>query len=170
MKNARKEPGKYIGTFTARGSASEGDTETIGPIRIRLFDGKFDTAYVVREFHVWGQNYDLSTNPDVLGKLSTSPNVSDTAVDFMDAGDSREIAWAGFTGSTDSAPFNTGSIIDPENLIVEDLWFFARGTNESTSVANYLIVMDKYDITESLGAVSMAKDRARDSGPEWRAR
>lgn len=170
MKNARKEPGKYIGTFTARGSASEGETETDGPVRIRLFDGSFETAFVVREFYVWAKNYSNSTNPDILAKLSTSPNSSTTVVDFHDADDGREIAWGGMTGSTDSAAFNQNSIIDPENLVIEDLWFYVRGTNEDTSIANYLIVMDKYDITESLGAVSMAKDRARDSSAEWRSR
>lgn len=170
MKNARKEPGKYIGTFTARGSASEGETETDGPVRIRLFDGSFQTAFVVREFYVWAQNYNSSTNPDVIAKLATSPNASTGAPTFMDADDGREIAWGGMTASTDSAPFNQNSIIDPENLVIEDLWFYVRGTNETTSVANYLIVLDKYDITETLGAVSMAKDRSRDSQSEWRTR
>ena len=171
MKNARKEPGKYIGTFTCRGSASEGDTETDGPTRIRLFDGAFDTAYVVREFYVWPQNFSTSTNPDIIAKLATSPNASTGPADFMDADDGREIAWGGFSASTD-AGFNgqPNHIVDPENLVVEDLWFYVRGTNEDTSIANYMIVLDKYDITETLGAVSMAKDRARDSSGEWRTR
>ncbi len=168
MRNSRKEVGKYIGTFTARGQKTENETEQEGPHRIRLFDGVFDTAYVVREFYVFSSNYATGTAPDVLGKLATSPNVPDTPSNFFDASDGREIAWGGASASTDSG-FNAQptSVVDPENLVIEDLWFYARGTAD-TSKVNYLIVMDKYDITETLGAVSMAKDRARDSSPEWR--
>ena len=166
MKNARKEVGKYLGTFTARGQVSENDSEQGRPERIRLFDGRFDTAFKVKEFYIWGANAAGSSNPDVSGKLATSPNV-ESATDFFNADDGREIAWGSVAGSTDTF-FNSppGSIIDPENLVVEDLFVFVRSPIDPGAV-NYLIVMDKYDITETLGAVSMAKDRARDSANEW---
>ena len=45
--------GKKIGTYTARGQISEEFVKVGMPKRIRLFDGRFDTAYVVREFHYW---------------------------------------------------------------------------------------------------------------------
>lgn len=165
MRNHRKDPGKYIGSFTARGQASEQFVETYGPIRIRLFDGKFDTAYKVREFHVWPSNYASSSNPDVVGKLMTSPNGTDTADNFHNASDSRQLGWAGFAGATDQVGADW-NLVDPENLVVEDLWVYVRGSNDLEDV-NYMIVLDKYDITESLGAVSMAKDRARESQKEW---
>lgn len=166
MKNARKEIGKYIGTFTARGQLSENDSEQGRPNRIRLFDGRFDTGYKVREFYIWAVNSANSSNPDVSGKLATSPNVR-TDTFFFNAGDSREIAWSASAGSTDQIlQAQPGAIIDPENLVIEDLFVFVRGSNDDIDV-NYLIIMDKYDITETLGAVSMAKDRARDSLKEW---
>lgn len=170
MRNARKEIGKYLGTFTSRGKLSENDSEQGAQARIRLFDGVFDTGFVIREFYIWGTNWAGSSGPDGIGKLSTSPNVSLVAADFFDAGDAREIAWAVTAGSLDSGasgPFNP-SVIDPENLIVEDLWVTIRGLTD-TADFNYLIVMDKYDITETLGAVSMARDRANDSETEWRS-
>lgn len=165
MRNGRKEPGKYIGTYTARGTLSENDTENRGPERIRLFDGVFDTAFRVREFYIWGSTYANSSGPDVIGKLATSPNCLDTPVNFHQAGDSREIAWGGANGGLDTGGA-IESIIDPENLVVEDLWVYTRGVTDTNDV-NYLVIMDKFDITESLGAVSMAKDRARDSEKEW---
>jgi len=165
MRNGRKEPGKYIGSYTARGTISEDETEQNGPARIRLFDGKFDTAFVVREFYIWSDTWSNSNFPDCIGKLSTSPNVLDTPVQFMQAQDSREIAWAGANGGLDTGG-QSFAIVDPDNLIVEDLWVFTRSINDTNGV-NYMVVMDKYDITESLGAVSMAKDRARDSENEW---
>lgn len=166
MRNARKDPGKYIGQYTARGTITENETEGNGPARIRLFDGQFNTAFVVREFYVWGATYSNSSGPDVIGKLATSPNCHDGPVDFMLAGDSREIAWSGHNGGLDFMSAGEFHIIDPENLVVEDLWFYGRGVTDTVNV-NYMIVMDKYDITEALGSVSMAKDRANDSEGQW---
>ena len=50
-------------------------------------------------------------------------------------------------------------------MIVEDLWVYAR-QNGSKDV-NYLITMDKYDITEAHGAVTMGQDRSANSGSNW---
>lgn len=166
MKNSRKEVGKYLGTYTARGQLTENQSEGGQPERIRLFDGRFDTAFKVREFWIWGSNTGTSSNIDASGKLATSPNVrNDTQ--FFNADDGRELAWGSSAGSTDTV-FNAppGAIIDPENLVIEDLFVFARAPNDDIPV-NYLIVMDKFEITDTLGAVSMAKDRARDSESEW---
>ncbi len=169
MRNGRKEVGKYLGTYTSRGKLSEDDSERGAQVRIRLFDGVFDTAFVIKEFYIWGTNWAGSSGPDGIGKLSTSPNISLSPADFFDAGDGRELAWAVTAGSLDSGasgPFNP-SIIDPENLIVEDIWVTVRGVTASADF-NYLIIMEKYDITETLGAVSMARDRSNDSLSEWR--
>jgi hypothetical protein len=166
MRHGRRDPGKYMGTYTARGTVTENESEQNGPTRIRLFDGKFNTGFVVREFYVWGATYSNSSGPDVIGKLATSPNCLDTPVDFMLAADSREIAWSGHNGGLDFMSAGEFHIIDPENLIVEDLWFYARGVTDTVNV-NYMIVMDKYDITDTMGVVTMAKDRATDSEGQW---
>ena len=167
MRDHRKDPGKYIGSFTCRGSATETEVETNGPIRIRLFDGKFDTAYRVREFYVFAATWSSSTTPDCVGKLSTSPNSLDTPVNFMDASDSRAIAWSGTSGGLDTAPSGSPfTIVDPENLVVEDLWVYVRGSQDAANIS-YMVVLDKYDITDAMGAVTMAKDRANDSEGQW---
>ena len=161
MKNARKDVGKYIGTFTARGSV---DTEgTV--VKINLFDGRFDTAYRVIEFHCAPTSFDFSTNADVVGKLATVRSTSTAANNFWDWDDSTQIGWSGMRGSVDTVDANAFSVIDPENLIVEDLYFVGRSAGNQP--INYIIVMEKFDISESLGAVSMARDRASDSGSNW---
>lgn len=167
MRNARKEIGKYIGSFTARGKGDE-TQDTGTPIRIRLFDGKFDTAFKITRFEVWAESIQDTYDQRVSGKLATSPNCSTLAATFMDAADSREIAWAGQGDGSIDEMGPVVHIIDRENLVVEDLWVYLR-TNQETGEerVNYYIEMDKYDITESLGALSMAKDRARDSKNEW---
>ena len=157
---------KKIGEFTARGQLSENDSEQGRPARVRLFDGRFDTAFKITEFYVWGSSAASSSSPDISGKLAISPNV-ETGTEFFNAQDGREIAWGSVAGSTDTF-FNAppGSIIDPENLVVEDLYVFIRAPVDTTPV-NYLIVMEKYEVGDSTGAVTMAKDRARTSEGQW---
>jgi len=158
---------KKIGSYSIRGSASENESEATysygNGIRIPLFDGRFDTGYRVVKFYVWPQDFTANSPPDVLGKLTTSGNCSPNPADFFNAGDDREIAWSAGLGQTDG---NTGvlgqGVIDPENLIVEDLFFFARGATDTAKV-NYLAILEKYEFSEWTGALTMAKDRAMDT-------
>ena len=153
---------KKIGEYTARGQIDETSSENGAPATINLFDGRFDTGYRVTEFYVWGSNLGTSSNVDASGKLATSKNVA-SGTQFFNANDDREIAWGSSAGSTDTA-FNAppGAIIDPENLIIEDLYVFVRAPNDTIPV-NYLIVMEKYEFNEWKGALTMATDRQGDS-------
>ena len=154
---------KKIGEYTARGTVSEDDTFAGNPHKITLFDGKFTTAYKVTEFYIWGSDWSASANPDVIGKLSKNGIGSGGAGSFMRADDDNQIAWAVSSGGTDAGGgggFND-SIIDPDNLIVEDLYVYARTSQSGTAdPINYLVVMEKYEISDWKGALSMARDRA----------
>ena len=152
---------KKIGDYTVRGQITEAATEAGSPFEITLFDGSFETGYKIKEFYAWGANISTSSAPDVTAKLCTSPNCTTSATEFLNAQDQREIAWAGSAGSTDTV-FNApmGAVIDPDNLVIEDLYVYARSSAETE--VNYMIVMEKYDISEWEGALMMARDRAAD--------
>jgi len=150
---------KKIGEYTIRGMSNETQSESGSPRRITLFDGRFDTAYRVVEFQIWGATYASSTHPDCVGKLGTTGDLEEQSIDFMNAGDNREIAWAGTAGSTDS--WNTvAAIIDPDNLIVEDLFVYVRNVSDAENI-NYLIKMEKYEIDEWRGALAMVRNNAQ---------
>jgi hypothetical protein len=151
---------KKIGTYTLRGKVSEPDTEAGTPQRIRLFDGRFDTGYKVIDFVVWGATMNSSSTPDVSGKLGTTDNLTTGASNFFNADDVREIAWAGAAGSTDTI-FNSppGKIVDPDNFIVEDLFVYVRG--QSDVAANYMVTLEKYETTDSRGALAMVRNNAQ---------
>ena len=151
---------KKIGEYTARGIVTESDTSAGNPQRIPLFDGSFKTAYRVVEFYVWSSTINNSTNPDVIGKLSKNDDGVASNVNFFRADDDNQIAWASVSGSSDvlSAPFN---VIDKDNLIVEDLFVYALTAGSTTTAINYLVVMEKYEITDWQGALAMARDRAQ---------
>ena len=154
---------KKIGEYTARGVVSEDDTTGGNPQKISLFDGRFDTAYRVIEFYIWGSDFGATANPDVIGKLSKNDDGVTAAADFMRADDDNQIAWATSGATTDAggAPF-AEAIIDRDNLVVEDLYVYARTNQAGTGdKINYLVIMEKYEITDWQGALAMARDRAQ---------
>jgi hypothetical protein len=153
---------KKIGMYTARGIVSEVDTEAGNPQKITLFDGSFKTAYRVVGFRIWSSNYNGSSNPDCIGKLSKNELGVTTADNFMRADDDNQIAWAASAGSSDGGlGFAESAVVDKDNLIIEDLYVYVRTTGTDTNAINYLIEMEKYEITDWQGALTMARDKAQ---------
>ena len=152
---------KLIRRYTARGKLSENDSEAGNPAKIELFDGRFDTGYKVVKFYVFAASSGGSTTGDVIGKVCTSPNCETGPGDFFNSNDPREIAWAWSEVGTDSGGGGLDQIIDEENFAVEDLYVYARGQQDTAGV-NYLVVLEKYEISDWEGALAMAKDRQGD--------
>ena len=151
---------KKIGDYTLRGQTTEEDQEAGNPVLIRLFDGKFDTGYKVIGFNVWSSNYSGSGQPDCVGKLGTTNNLSAGPTGFMNAQDVREIAWATSAGSTDGGLGFGDSIVDPDNFIVEDLFVYVRSATDAVPI-NYIVYLEKYDTTSSRGALAMVRNNAQ---------
>ena len=152
---------KKIGEYTARGIITEDDTAAGKPQQIPLFDGSFKTAYRVIKFDIWAATYSNSSNPDCLGKLSKNDDGVTSAVNFFRADDENQIAWAGNIGSSDLFQIQQTGIVDPDNLVVEDLYVYARIAGDSAQPVNYMVIMEKYEITDWQGALAMARDRAQ---------
>ena len=149
---------KKIGQYTARGTLTEVDAVQ----KINLFDGRYDTGYKVVDFRIWGGDFTGSSQPDVVGKLSTEPGLENAAATFMRAADNREIAWAASAGSADGGlGFAESGVIDPDNIIVEDLYVYVRGTS-NTSPVNYFVRLEKYEISLNVGAYSMVRNSGQD--------
>tara|TARA_R100001086_G_C11801451_1_gene248949 strand:- start:484 stop:948 length:465 start_codon:yes stop_codon:yes gene_type:complete len=150
---------KKIGEYTARGIVTEADTAAGNPQKIPLFDGSFKTAYRVIEFQVFPANINNSTNPDVIGKLSKTKSGNVTNVGFWRADDDNQIGWASVVGGADNISYDF-NLVDPDNLVVEDLYVFGITAGSDSAPINYLVRMEKYEITDWQGALSMARDRA----------
>jgi len=153
---------KKIGSYTARGIVTEAETEAGKPQKIPLFDGSFKSGYRIVAFKVWAASYDSSSSPDCVGKLSKNNLGVTTAANFFRADDDNQIAWATSAGSSDGGLGFGDSILDKDNLVVEDLYVYVRTTGTNTNAINYLIEMEKYSITDWQGALAMARDRAQE--------
>jgi len=142
---------KKIGEYTTRGRV---DDQTVQ--RITLFDGRFDTGYRVVQFDVLPSDPTNSAG-DCVGVLATE---SSAATEAWNLGDPRQIAWAATRGGR-AAPEDGVNVVDPDNFIVEDLFFI--GTNDSGQDLNYFIKMEKYDTTDWRGALAMVRNSAQSS-------
>ena len=154
---------KKIGTYTARGVVTEEQTEAGLPEKITLFDGLFTTAYRVTGFKIWSSGTGNNTSPDCVGKLSKNELGVTGAANFFRADDDNQIAWAVSGSGSDGS--NAGefseSIIDLDNMIVEDLFVYVRAATDGTTI-NYLVTMEKYQISDWKGALTMARDKAQE--------
>lgn len=145
---------KKIGEYTTRGQFLEGTEE-----RITLFDGRFDTGYVITDFVIWAADVSSSSN-DCVARLSTiALGAMSSSGDMMNAADNAQIAWAGIQAGTGGFN-NPGKIIDPDNLVVEDMFITGQSGGSSVTI-NYLITMEKYEFNEWKGALAMVRNRSQ---------
>ena len=145
---------KMIGEYTCRGQM---DTENVFN-RIILFDGQFDTAYRLVEFKICPYDTKTAAN-DVAGKVCTDDSaVADGAL--WNWQDNREIAWASSETRVSFGPSFGREVIDPDNLIVEDV-YVSYGHVSTDSPVNYFMRFEKYDITDSQGALAMVRARSQ---------
>lgn len=152
---------KKTGTYTMVGSMGI-STTTIGGDRKRLIldDGNSKTGYRVVRFNIWA----LDTECHATLSTVFEGGVSGGAGDYMmDAGNNTQIAWASAPASG-GGPLQDG-IVDPDNLIIQDLYI--RGYAVTSSQPwNYYIELEKYDITDWQGALAMVRNRAQGSDPD----
>ena len=146
---------KSLGEYTVKGRVAH-----LEETRIILFDGRTDTGFVVKSFQIFPYDFSAATDQTILGRLATTDGLPVVRERFWDASDNRQVAWA----STDGLGFesmNPGQFtaIDPDNFIVEDL--FITCLNGDDNESNYLIVLEKYDTTESHGALAMVRNRSQ---------
>ena len=148
---------KKLGEYTVRGLFDEGE----GLVKriATLFDGRFDTAYRLVGGIFYPSDFASSTAPDCLAKLGTDVGLHTGSAGFFNFSDNREIAWGGFSGSTDGSLPVPAFQFDPDNLIVEDLYMAIR--QSASGNVNYLLHFEKYDITDWQGALSMVRNRSQ---------
>ena len=147
---------KKIGEYTARGSVRTDNSIN----RIILFDGEFDTGYRVVEFEIAPHTLGTTSGQVYTAKLLTDD--SQTAGVNWNWDRNAEIGWSifAFDANAISTP-NTYKKIDPDNLVVEDLYIIADEGLGTDVKLNYMVKLEKYDITDSQGALAMVRNRSQ---------
>ena len=145
---------KKIGDYTMRGTCPGFDV-LAGPKRLILDDGRFDTGYRVVRFEIATKDQ-TATNVNLHAKLATD-ELTVTAGGTWNWGDNREIAWSTDDHGSATDEETMRSIIDPDNLVIQDLFLYPDANNNT----NYLIKLEKYQFTDSLGALAMVWNRSQ---------
>jgi hypothetical protein len=147
---------KKVGKYTLRGKIDPVDVQPI-PELIRLFDGKFTSAYVITKFVIAPNSMADTTQESFRAKLMT---VDTGNAKFWNWSDNEELAWATITydGNGSGTP-SFFTQVDPDNLVLEDLFVYFDSNSDLSG--NYLIEMDKYEIPEARGALAMVRNNSQ---------
>ena len=148
---------KKIGEYTVRGRIPIA-AESNDPIKIQLFDGRFDTGFRITKFRVAGVAMGDGNGDCIAAKLVTDPSATPGGDWQFD--DNSEIAWSMCSYAMNGTlPFGTNEIIDKDNMIIEDLYIYVNTFGEGGM--NYIIEMEKYDINDWQGALSMVRNKSQ---------
>ena len=146
---------KKIGEYTIMGQMDRGTVE-----RITLFDGEFSTGYRVLEVKTSLQDALVIDQACII----TVATEAAAATGSWNWSDNRQIAWGSFAyekgtgGAGGPSAFN---VVDPDNLVVEDLYIFAEDKLAENDRINYMIVMEKYEFSDWRGALAMVRNSAQ---------
>jgi hypothetical protein len=140
---------KKIGEYTVRGRLIAQETA-----KIQLFDGRFDTAYRVIDVKIAPAS--MTSGEDAFCYVATKEGIGSVNGQTWDWSNNVEIGWA-IQGSNSSNTFDQITIVDPDNMVVEDLYI----TNSNVGIANYMVKLEKYDISDWEGALTMIRNNAQ---------
>ena len=147
---------KYLGSHTIRGAMIASDTELK---KVYLNDGHFNHAFRIRSFTISQQDRTSATSYFLNGLLATE---EDVRADNWDWADNRQIAWCQVMEDGNQPALATPKeVIDPDNLIVEDLYIGIYAYGDVAEPVNYILTMDKFEITEWEGALSIVRNSSQ---------
>jgi hypothetical protein len=109
---------------------------------------------IVKEFYVW--TISQASGDDVDCILSLSPTVTAE----MDASDNRQIGWARET-TTAGTRLASMSIIDPDHVVVQDLWISNLAVTAGDE-ANYLVILEAKELSDNESVLQLIKERSQD--------
>jgi len=118
--------------------------------KINLFDGKFSTGFKLISFEIVAENA-TDNDQEATGTLYNRKQAGFSREwNFADV---EQVGWSGWSIPLGSR-WGIWNKVDDETILVEDLFMAIYGVNE-TSDFNYIIKLQKYDITEWEGALSL---------------
>jgi len=145
---------KKIGTYTCRGVMPD-RTQT----RIQLWDGSFKTAYRVTKFII-ANTIPHGTADQVAVLKTDGQDGGSIALPFWDFSHNKQIGWAAQENHTTASVRGTWSLVDPDHLIVEDLFVTGICSADGQEI-NYYLEMEKYAVSDWQGALALVRARSQ---------
>lgn len=137
-------------TRTLRGRA---DHDTIKHLIID--DGNLNHAFKVLEFKVFS-SYPLTGNADAWATLA----VNEEGAVVWDASNNGQIGWSGQAIRDADGPMNEFSLIDPDHIIVRDLYLYGQsGLGDNF---NYFVRLETVSLSDDESIMALIKESNQD--------
>jgi hypothetical protein len=134
-----------------------GTVETNGEVRrLVVDDGNPNHGYKVTAFYILSISPQAST-ADAIGTLAKHEDGART----WTLSDNRQIGWAGQTMIGSAAPDATMAVLDPDHVIVGDLYVWGFGTT-STPGYQYLVELETIELADDEAVLQLIKERSQD--------
>lgn len=124
--------------------------------RLVVDDGILTEGHRITSFIVWPVD-PVSTN-DCIAVLAKE--YDGTSI-LMRADDGRQIGWAGFGMDSTLDAGNSFSILDPDHIVIRDLYIMAQNLGADGRV-NYLITLEPVSLTNDEAVLQLIKERSQD--------
>jgi hypothetical protein len=164
--------------MTLRGIIPVGSLAWTNPIRLQLANGTFTKNFKVVEFDIFpnmnrkggtnrqGSYSNATSNTDLMNVCLALEKSAFTSGEFR-FNDSRQIGW--FQGYGHTTPDQYRSFLDPNHIIVQDLWLGAYGidmqdgSSELTKVPlNYHIIVEEVSSSMNEAVLQLIKEQSQD--------
>jgi len=145
--------------ITIRGVIERGDggvATSGGRQLIQIADGDFTTGYKIKEFRIFAYP-DAETGHDAYGLVSTLPepkNVVDGG--DWDWSDNSQVAWATTSYSGSGATVSEFTLVDPDNILIENFYVWMRFGGGGSAI-NFYLRLEPVEQTEAMAAINMVK-------------
>lgn len=169
--------------FSLRGKFSFDDNSRLSPIRLFDYVSPDRTrSWRVTRAYIWPLTIRADTGSDADGKylaqfaLSTDDGLHINWTTITDPTENRSFAWASWNGyarengasdfiTAEIAPF-AEFIVDPDVLVVKELWISATSTKEGTTNPSrewgYMVVLEETKISPSQSVFQQLKGMGQD--------
>ena len=148
---------KFVESYSLRG---EIDSAQNNFYKIPIFQGRYDIGFKVVDFQL---SYPDRTeaNTRVIHAMLATENLGDTTE--WDWSDNRQFAWALSTFDANAVSQTSPGIltIDPDNLIIEDLYIGAYVYGGIVSKINYMITIEKYELPPYQGTAAIVNNMSQ---------
>lgn len=154
---------KFVRNITLRGTIEGTTTGNYIPHRVMLDDGNPNTAFRIVSVAAWPVDGSTFNNDGNFVISTEESGLTSYTAGFTNASDNRQIGWGAFaTGGSFGDTEILNAVVDPDNIVTEDLWLAGSISSAGEEGINYLIIAERLTINlnENLYATVRAKSQS----------
>ena len=140
-----------------------------GPVHLVVDDGNYNDAWRITRFVVSYYDPTVSSagNRDCVGVLTTHEQAifgrlaPGTSVGW-NWDDRRQVAWAGMDFQGDTSVGQTFELIDPQHVVLRDLWLGISASYETTTALyNYFIELERIKLDDNQSVMALIQEEGQ---------